>query len=402
MRRLGPLGASAIGLSSMIGAGVFYVWAPAAQRAGSWFLLALVVAGTIALLNALVMAQLSLENPVSGGAYRFGQKYVSPRVGFLAGSLFLIGKTSSAGAIALVAARYLAPDQAPIVAAGLVALFVALNITGIRTTAGVSMVVVVVVLGVLVTTLGVSWPVATGQFEWVDAGGLGVLQAAGLMFFAFAGYARMATLGDEIKNPRRVLPAVIVGTLLAVLVLYGLIGWVLSATIGVSALASSTAPLAELAPSGLAPVVIAAAALASLGSLAAILAGLSRTSMAMAQAGDLPSRLGFVWSRTSSPVVAELVMGMAAITVVLFFDPLWLVGASSGAVLSYYAIAHWSATRQPAAERVLPGWLPWIGLVGCLVLVVTLPWQSVIATAVAIVLVLGVWSLRARRGQKLG
>ena len=402
MRRLGPLGASAIGLSSMIGAGVFYVWAPAAERAGSWLLLALVIAGTIALLNALVMVQLSLENPVSGGAYRFGQKYVSPRVGFLAGSLFLIGKTSSAGAIALVAARYLAPDHAPVVAAGLVALFVALNITGIRTTAGVSMVVVVVVLGVLVTTLGVSWPVATGQFEWVDAGGLGVLQAAGLMFFAFAGYARMATLGDEVKNPRRVLPAVIIGTLLAVLVLYGLIGWVVSATLGVSALASSTAPLAELAPSGLAPVVIAAAALASLGSLAAILAGLSRTSMAMAQSGDLPSRLGFVWSRTSSPVVAEVIMGVAAIIVVLLLDPLWLVGASSGAVLSYYAIAHWSATRQPVAERVLPSWLPWVGLVGCAVLVVTLPWQSVIATAVAIAVVLALWAFRARRSQKLG
>jgi len=401
-RRLGPLGASAIGLSSMIGAGVFYVWAPAAERAGSWLLLALVIAGTIALLNALVMVQLSLENPVSGGAYRFGQKYVSPRVGFLAGSLFLIGKTSSAGAIALVAARYLAPDHAPVVAAGLVALFVALNITGIRTTAGVSMVVVVVVLGVLVTTLGVSWPIATGQFEWVDTGGFGVLQAAGLMFFAFAGYARMATLGDEVKNPRRVLPAVIIGTLLAVLLLYGLIGWALSTKLGVSALASSAAPLAELAPSGLAPVVIAAAALASLGSLAAILAGLSRTSMAMAQSGDLPSRLGFVWPRTSSPVVAEVIMGVAAIIVVLLFDPLWLVGASSGAVLSYYAIAHWSATRQPVAERVLPSWLPWVGLVGCAVLVVTLPWQSVIATAVAIAVLLVLWSFRARGRQKLG
>jgi APA family basic amino acid/polyamine antiporter len=222
------------------------------------------------------------------------------------------------------------------------------------------------------------------------------------MFFAFAGYARMATLGDEVKNPRRVLPAVIIGTLLAVLVLYGLIGWVVSATLGVSALASSTAPLAELAPSGLAPVVIAAAALASLGSLAAILAGLSRTSMAMAQAGDLPSRLGFVWSRTSSPVVAEVIMGVAAIIVVLLFDPLWLVGASSGAVLSYYAIAHWSATRQPVAERVLPSWLPWFGLVGCAVLVVTLPWQSVIATAVAIAGVLVLWALRARRSEKLG
>lgn len=402
VRRLGPLGASAIGLSAMIGAGVFYVWAPAAERAGSWLLVALVIAGTIALLNALVMAQLSLENPVSGGAYRFGQKYVSPRVGFLAGALFLIGKTASTGAIALVAATYLAPDYAPVVAAGFIALFATLNITGIRTTAVISMVSVVVVVGVLATTLVVAAPTQGVPFAWVDADGFGVLQAAGLMFFAFAGYARMATLGDEVKNPRRVLPAVIIGTLLAVLVLYGLIGWVLSNTLGVAALATSAAPLADVAPAGLAPSVIAVAALASLGSLAAILAGLSRTSMAMAQSGDLPAALGFVWSRTSSPVVAELTMAVAAIVAVLLLDPLWLVGASSGAVLSYYAIAHWSATRQPAAERVLPAWLPWLGVVGCAVLVVTLPWQSVATTAVAIAVVLALGALRKRGHQKLG
>jgi APA family basic amino acid/polyamine antiporter len=222
------------------------------------------------------------------------------------------------------------------------------------------------------------------------------------MVFAFAGYARMATLGDEVKNPRRVLPTVIIGTLLAVLVLYGLIGGALSAKLGVAALASSTAPLADLAPPGLAPSVIAVAALASLGSLASILAGLSRTSMAMAQSGDLPAALGFVWPRTSSPVMAEVAMGVAAIVAVLLVDPLWLVGASSGAVLSYYAIAHWSATRQPVAERVLPAWLPWLGVVGCLVLVVTLPWQSVATTAVAITVVLAFWALRARGHKKLG
>lgn len=402
VRRLGPLGASAIGLSSMIGAGVFYVWAPAAERAGSLLLVALIIAGGIALLNALVMAQLSLENPVSGGTYRFGQKYVSPRIGFLAGALFLTGKTCSAAAIALVAARYLAPDYAPLVAAGLIVIFAALNIMGIRTTAAVSFVAVVLVVGVLVTTLVVAEPAPNAALAWIDPDGWGVLQAAGLMFFAFAGYARMATLGDEVKNPRRVLPSVIIGTLLAVLVLYGLIGWALSAKLGVNALASSSAPLAELAPPSFAPYVIAAAALASLGSLAAILAGLSRTSMAMAQSGDLPARLGFVWPRTASPVVAEAAMGMAAILLVLSVDPLWLVGASSGAVLTYYAIAHWSATKQPLSERVLPVWLPWCGLVGCVALVVTLPWPSVVVTAVAIGLLLSFWSIRARLRQKLG
>lgn len=397
------MGASAIGLSSMIGAGVFYVWVPAAQRAGSLLLLSLLIAGIIALLNAMVMAQLALQNPVSGGAYRFGQKYVSPRVGFLAGSLFLIGKTASTGAIALVAASYLAPGNAPLVAAGLVLLFAALNITGIRTTAAISMLSVVLVVGVLITTLVLAEPPSSGLGTGLaQAKPEGVLSAAGLMFFAFAGYARMATLGDEVKNPRRVLPLVILGTLIAVLVLYAAIGWTLVTNLGVGGVAASQAPLAQLAPEWFQPVVVVGAAVATLGSLAAILAGLSRTSMAMAQQGDLPSALGFVWGKTSSPVVAELVMALLATGLVLVLDPLWLVGASSGAVLSYYAIAHWSAIKQPVEQRVLPRFVPWLGALTCGVLVLNLPWQSLVLTLGSIAIVLGSWQVRQGRRPALG
>ena len=402
MRRLGPIGASAIGLSSMIGAGVFYVWAPASALAGSLVLLSLFIAGTIALLNALVMAQLSVHNPVSGGAYRFGQKYISPRVGFLAGVLFLAGKTSSVAAIAVIAASYLAPESAPLVASGLVALFATLNITGIRTTAGVSIVSVVLVLGVLGVALGQGFLMQPLDVSSFAGGPFGVLSAAGLMFFAFAGYARMATLGDEVRNPRRVVPRVILGTLVGVLGLYALIGYVLVTRIGTSALADSATPLADLVGGPWRIVVIAAAALASLGSLAGILAGLSRTSMAMAQSGDLPRAVGYIWPATSSPVVAEATMALAAIALVLGFAPVWLVGASSGLVLSYYAIAHLSAMAQPVSERIVPRAVAWLGLAGCVLLVATLPWQSLVITAVIAALAMGVWQVTHRGPAKLG
>jgi len=126
--------------------------------------------------------------------------------------------------------------------------------------------------------------------------------------------------------------------------------------------------------------------LASLGSLAAILAGLSRTSVAMAQQGDLPQKLGVVWKRTSSPAIAEVVMALGAIVAVVFVDPVWLVGASSSAVLSYYAIAHASAIKQPESQRILPVVTPWVGLVGCLALVATLPWPSVVTGGVIFLL----------------
>ncbi|MGB1101006.1 MAG: APC family permease, partial [Pontimonas sp.] len=352
-----------------------------------------IIAGAIALLNALVVAQLALHNPVSGGAYRYGRTYINPRAGFLAGWFFLVGKTASAAAISAIAARYLWPDNPTLVAVALLAVFALANISGLRTTAAISLLIAVLVVGFLVTLL--AGATGAGEFSLSFAGesGWGVFQAAGLMFFAFAGYARMATLGEEVKNPEKVLPRVIVITLLGVLALYAAIAFVTLRLVGPDRLARSEAPLVDIAPEALAPWVVGVAVLASLGSLAAILAGLSRTSMAMAQEGDLPRELGVVWKRTSSPAVAELVMALGAIVAVIVVDPVWLVGASSSAVLSYYAIAHASAIKQPESERILPVATPWVGLVGCLGLVATLPWPSLVTGGVIFLIGLLTWSV---------
>lgn len=375
----------------MVGAGVFYVFAPATALAGSWVLVSLAIAGGIAMLNALSVAQLSLHYPATGGVYSFATHYVSPRVGFLAGWLFLAGKTSSAGAIALVAASYLAPDFAPVIAAACVAVFAMLNMTGVRTTAWVSFVLAGFVVTVLIVVSGVSLAGAVIGSSGEAGTALGVAQAAGLFFFAFAGYARMATLGGEVINPKRVLPRVIVGTLLGVLALYGLVGWALLRGVGVEELASSSAPVQELVSPEWAFVIVAAAVVASLGSLLTILAALSRVSLAMSRDKNLPSVLSTISARTSSPVVAEGTMALIAISLVVTLDPLWLVGASSGSVLSYYAISHWSALAQPAQERVIWRALPVVGLIVCVVLVLTLPLASVVTTAVVLVLGLVVW-----------
>ena len=385
-RTLGPVGAAGIGVASLVGAGAFYVWAPAAALAGSLLWVSLILAGAIALLNALVMAQLALHNPVSGGAYRYGRTYIGPRVGFLAGWFFVVGKTASAAAISAIAARYLWPENPTLVAVALLAIFAAANITGLRTTAAISLLSAIVVVGFLVTLLVGASNVGEFSFEFDGESGWGVFQAAGLMFFAFAGYARMATLGDEVKNPKKVLPRVIVITLLGILALYTAIALITLGLLGPDRLAQSQAPLVDIAPEALGPWVVGVAVLASLGSLAAILAGLSRTSMAMAQQGDLPQKLGVVWQRTSSPAIAEVVMALGAIVAVVFVDPVWLVGASSSAVLSYYAIAHASAIKQPESQRILPVVTPWVGLVGCLALVATLPWPSVVTGGVIFLL----------------
>ncbi|WP_207453760.1 APC family permease [Herbiconiux sp. SYSU D00978] len=397
-RRLGAGSAVVIGLASMIGAGVFFVWAPAADAAGGALLVGLVIAGVVATLNALSTAQLAMQLPVSGGSYAYGRALRGERTGFTAGTLFLAGKTASAAAIAVVAGQYLWPDQARAVAVVVVVALAAVNASGIRSTAGVSAAIVTVVLAGLVVAL-VAVAVAAPEpepFQLGGAGVYGVLQAAGLMFFSFAGYARLATLGEEVRDPRRTLPRAILAALGIALVLYATIATVLLVVLGPDRLAASASPLADLLGGGWDPVIRLLAGIACVGSLLNILAGLSRTSLAMARNRDLPGGLAHI-SRRSTPVVAELVVAAVAIIGVLVLPAGALIGFSSCAVLGYYAIAHFSALAQSGEHRWLPRWVHVVGLTGCLVLAVTLPWQAVLGAVLLLAVALGARELLHRR-----
>jgi APA family basic amino acid/polyamine antiporter len=410
-RRLGIGHAIGIGLASMVGAGAFYVWAPAARAAGSGLFLGLLIAGAVATLNALSSAQLAMAHPVSGGAYAYGRATLGPWWGFTAGWLFLAGKTASAAGIALIAGTYLWPGQARGMAVLAIVLFALVNITGIRSTGRVSVGIVTVVLsgiaGIVVVALvthGGALTLPFGAGSGVGgvvldggAGLYGVLQSAGLLFFCFAGYARMATLGEEVRDPRRTLPRAIIGALAIALVIYAVLGVLCVGILGADALARTTAPVAALVPEGWAPLVAVVAGIASLGSLLGILAGLSRTSLAMARERDLPGRLGWIWPRTSAPVAAEATMAALAVLGVLLLDPVQLVGFSASSVLGYYAIAHLAARAQPAAERWLPRAIQYAGVVGCLLLSLTLPPQSVLASALVLALGLTLRAARLRR-----
>ena len=379
-RRLGLIASMGIGVAAMLGAGVFYVWSPAFELAGSWLMVSLLIAGVVATLNGLVTAQLAMQLPVSGGIYAYAGHYRGPYMGFLAGWLFVTGKTASAAAIAYIAASYLAPDFAREVAVGFVVIFTAVIVSGIRVAAGVSIAISLTVI------VGVVWFVAPRQLSasWpsvdTDPSIMGIATAAGLFFFAFAGYARMATLGEEARNPTRTIPRAIVGALWIVFVIYLMVGLAITPALQTAAVIPD-APLTLLSSAGSAWIMVALAVVASLGSLMAILAGLSRTTLAMGRSRDLPPVLSRVSSRTKGPVVAEITVAAAAIALILFTNPLWLVGLSSAGVLTYYAIGHLSALAQPPAQRFLPAVIPAVGLVLCGLLVITLPAASLIAAA---------------------
>ncbi|GEA79612.1 APC family permease [Cellulomonas uda] len=408
-RRLGTGDAVVVGLGSMIGAGVFAAFAPAARAAGSALLVGLLVAAVVAYANATASAQLAAQYPTSGGTYVYGRERLSPWWGFLAGWGFVIGKTASCAAMALTFAAYVAPNAQRPVAAAAVLLLTAVSYRGVTRTARLARVVVAVVLvaltAVVVATLVGGDPDWSRVEPWGGASGgwYGTVQSAGLLFFAFAGYARVATLGEEVRDPARTIPRAIQLALAITLVVYATVAVTLLATLGADGTAASSAPVADAAAtSGWAwtgPVVRVAGAAASLGALLALVAGVGRTGLAMAREGDLPRWLAAVHPRYRVPHRAEVALAVVVCALVLTVDLRGAIGFSSFGVLLYYLVANLAAWTQPREHRRFPRAWQVVGAVGCTVLVVTLPATAVLVGAA--VLVVGVvWRAARRRASR--
>ncbi|MBK9178736.1 MAG: APC family permease [Acidimicrobiales bacterium] len=387
----------------MIGAGVFAAIGPAAAVAGGGLLIGLALAAVVAYCNATSSAQLAALYPASGGTYVYGRKRLGHLWGFLAGWGFVIGKTASCAAMALTFGSYVAPDLARPLGIGAVVALTAVNLRGVQKTALLTRVLVGVVLGALavVVTAGLSSSPTTANIGPLTDGGVrGVLEAGALLFFAFAGYARIATLGEEVRDPARTIPRAIPIALGITLVVYTTVAVVSLCAVGPAALAATSAPLTTVAEasgwSWAEPVVRAGAAVASLGVLLSLLVGVSRTTFAMAGEADLPRWLDAVHPVHRIPHRAETVVAAAVIAVVLVADVRGAIGFSSFAVLFYYAVANASAVTLTASERRWPRPLAVAGMIGCVTLAVALPASSVIGGTVLLVSGAVVWALRRR------
>ncbi|MBD3778147.1 MAG: APC family permease [Micrococcales bacterium] len=411
-RRLGTGDAVVIGLGSMVGAGVFAAFAPAAAAAGTGLLVGLGVAAVVAYANATSSAQLAAQYPTSGGTYVYGRERLGPWWGFLAGWSFVIGKTASCAAMALTFAAYAVPVawQRPAAVLAVLAL-TAVNLRGVTRTARLTRVVVAVALTALavVVVAGLAGGDPSWDRAWTggpDVGAGGVLGSAGLLFFAFAGYARIATMGEEVRDPARTVPRAIQGALGLAVLVYAAVAVALLTVLGPEATAASRAPLAALADAsglpGAGAVVRVGATAAALGALLALVAGVSRTALAMAREGDLPRTLAAVHPGTRVPHHAEVVLGVVVAVLVATVDLRGAIGFSSFGVLLYYLVANLAALTQDRPHRRFPRALQVLGAAGCVALAVTLPPASVLGgLAVVAVGVLGrvvTQRLRRRRG----
>lgn len=380
-RTLGTFDAVAVGLGAMLGAGIFVVLAPAAGAAGSALLLGLAVAAVVAYCNASSSARLAALYPQSGGTYVYGRERLGPFWGYTAGWSFVVGKTASCAAMALTVGYYAWPSHANAVAVAAVLALTALNVVGVQKSAMVTRVIVAVVLVILavvvVAVVGSSGLDADHLAVDFDAGAAGILQSAGLLFFAFAGYARIATLGEEVRDPERAIPRAIIVALGIALAVYAIVAVAVLSELGSETLAAATAPLADAVTAaghpGLVPVVRVGAVIAATGSLLALILGVSRTTLAMARDRHLPTALTAVHPRFDSPYRAEIAVGVVVAVIAAVADVRDAIGFSSFAVLVYYAIAN--ASAYTLGRRTIPV----VGLIGCLVLAFALPFTSVLA-----------------------
>lgn len=381
-RELGLLDAVGIGLGAVMGAGIFVVTGVAAGTAGPGFLIGLAVAGVAATFNGLSSAQLGARYPQSGGTYEYGYVLVNPAAGFAAGWMFLASKLAAAGTVALGFGHYaaaLVPGISPVlVGAVAVVLVTAANLFGIRKAGRFNLAIVALTLVSLMAFVVAGIPSldANNLTPFAPHGWTGVAESSALLFFAYTGYARLATLGEEVRDPATTIPKAIMATLALSFVIYLTVGAVAAGSVGSDALAASRSPLERAAETFTFPAVgkllAVGAATAMLGVLLSQILGISRMMLAMARRGDLPVGLSEIGKRSGVPTRGILLTGAIALTLALAGTLESVISAAAFTILIYYSITNFSALKLQGRDQLYPRWIAWSGLATCIAMALSL------------------------------
>ena len=376
-------GAVMLGLGSIIGTGVFVSLGIGASIAGPMVLPAIAVAGLVALCNGLSSAQLAANHPVSGGTYEYGHRWLNPSLGFIAGWMFLCAKSASAATAALGFALYLAPDHSLPIALATVGAVTALTLTGMQRSNTVNTLIVVAVLLSLLVFMAFGASAINAhpdrwQTAWDPESLSSLLPASALMFVAFTGYGRVATLGEEVAEPRRTIPRAIIATLVVTTLIYAGVAWVALANAG-NEFDSLAAIAQSFSGSTLAKGLTVGAAIAMISVLLNLVLGLSRVVLAMGRRSDLPEATANIRENTGVPVIATIVVGIfiAGLAGLGDFKLTWSFSAFT--VLVYYAITNLCAIRLKPEERLYPVWISYAGLIACLLLACFVEWRVMLA-----------------------
>jgi len=420
-QRVGLFGAIMMGLGSILGTGVFVSIGVAAGIAGPAVILAVALAALVAICNGLSSAQLAASHPVSGGTYEYGYKYLNSWLGFTAGWMFLLAKSASAATAALGFSGYLLSaldlsyDYLIPVALAAVLLFTFIVLSGIHRSNVVNIVIVSLTLLALTFFIVAGAPMVsrvnlTPFFDSAaetDASLAALFHASALMFVAYTGYGRIATLGEEVHEPRRTIPKAIIFTLIVTMLLYMVVATVGIGVVGSDVLGGAAQGRSgrEVAPLALAAqffafplssqILAAGAITAMLGVLLNLILGLSRVLLAMGRRRDMPGFFAHLNRSKTTPSYAVVAIGGAIAGLVLIGDVKTTWSFSAFTVLIYYALTNLAALRMSQKERLYPAWVAGAGLIFCLFLAFWVERQTWLIGLVLIIAGLG-WHAAAK------
>ena len=399
-RVLGLKDAVGVGLGAIIGAGIFVVTSVAAGVAGPAFLIGLMIAGAVASFNGLSSAQLAAVYPQSGGTYEYGYHLLNPAMGFSAGWMFLLSKLSAAGIVAIGFGSYfhqLVPAFSPMVySVSAIVLLTIANLLGIKKAGIMNLVIVLVtVLSLVYFVFSGLGAVDTNNFiPFAPFGALGIAEASAILFFAFTGYARIATLAEEVVAPEKTIPRAVIITILTAIVLYAAVSFVAVGVLGAEGMAESRSPLQMAAGNMTAPgiwlVITLGAATAMLGVLLSQILGISRMLLAMGRRNDLPGFFEKIHTTTSVPHLGILFTSGVILAITLLGSFEFVVRSATFTILLYYSITNLAAMKQPLKQQLYSRAIPWLGLAGCLAMSLSLPLNVIVSGVILLVVGFGV------------
>lgn len=389
LRTLGLKDAVGIGLGAIIGAGIFVVTGIAAGVSGPAFIISLLIAGIVASFNALSSAQLAAIYPQSGGTYEYGYRLLNPAFGFSAGWMFLISKLAAAGVVAIGFGSYfyqLVPIASPISISVVAVIFLTIvNYFGVKKAGILNLVIVAItILSLLYLVFSGIPKVTPNNFKpFAPFGISGIAEATALLFFAFTGYARIATLAEEVSEPKKTIPKAIIITIITAILLYVAVSVVAIGAIGAESMASSKSPLQLVAKSLTTPaihtIITIGASTAMLGVLLSQILGISRMMLAMGRRKDLPPIFQKVHKHYRVPHIGIVITGVLILLLTLIGSFEFILRTAAFTILLYYSITNIAALKQPREERLFGKLIPILGLLGCLAMSVSLPLYVIIS-----------------------
>ena len=363
-KRLRLFEATMAGVGFILGAGIYVLIGAVANYSGSAIWLSFIFAGLAALSSGFSYAELSSMFPVAESEYIYANEGIGKKYGFYAYISVILALTIGISGVAMGFASYFSEltgvSSIPLIALCVITLFAILNWYSIKYAARVTFISTLISIVGLLSIVGIAFfsnPEPTNYFIMPE-GLMGVIKGASLIFFAYLGFEGIVKIADETKNARKNIPLAIILAIVISTIVYLAVAIAAISVLPWEDLASSSAPLADVAAAVLGNRAFTILAIIALFSTAnTILMGILSSSRGFYGLGQIfkkfksLSKIG----KRNTPTKAIILTSLIAIAFLAFDDISTIVGFTNFLIFATFIIINISAInlryRKPELKR---------------------------------------------------